>query len=85
MATDIDLGSIAERASVTPRQACTALSIGNTRLYELLGSGELVSYRDGRARRILVASIRDYIARRLAEAAVPPKLRKLKESTNATA
>jgi excisionase family DNA binding protein len=61
----IDLGPLAERVSATPRQTCTALSIGVTKLYELLGNGELASYREGKARRILVSSIRDYVARRL--------------------
>jgi hypothetical protein len=31
-------------------------------------SGELASYEDGRARRVPMASIQDYIARQLAEA-----------------
>ena len=43
---------------VTPREACRLLSIGNTRLYELIGAGELESYLDGRARRVTMASIR---------------------------
>ena len=51
---------------VRPRDACRLLSIGNTRLYEMIGAGELESYRDGRGRRITVESIRRYIARRLA-------------------
>jgi hypothetical protein len=62
----IDLGPLAERVSATPRQTCTALSIGVTKLYELLSNGELVSYHEGKARRILVSSIREYVARRLA-------------------
>jgi hypothetical protein len=65
----IDLGPLAERVSATPRQTCTALSIGITKLYELLGSGELASYHESKARRILVSSIRAYLARRLAEEA----------------
>lgn len=65
----IDLGPLTERVSVKPREACTALAIGTTRFYELLSRGELASYHEGRGRRILVSSIRDYLARRLAEAA----------------
>jgi excisionase family DNA binding protein len=65
MTPNLDLGPLSERVSVTPRQACTALSLGITKLYELLGNGELASYREGKARRILVSSIRDYLARRL--------------------
>jgi hypothetical protein len=45
------------------------LSLGMSRLYELMRAGELQSYEDGRARRITVASIHAYIARRLADAA----------------
>jgi hypothetical protein len=37
-----------------------------TRLYELLNAREVVSYRDGKSRKILVASIRSYIDRQIA-------------------
>ena len=57
-----------EPLAVTPRQACLLLRIGNTHLYELLGAGELDSYKDGRARRITMDSIRRRIARLLATA-----------------
>jgi hypothetical protein len=50
---------------VSPRQASIMLGIGNTLLYELLATGELDSYHEGRARRITVDSIRAHIARRL--------------------
>ena len=52
---------------VKPRVAWKMLSCSNTRGYELLAAGELDSFRDGRARKITVESIRRYIARRLAE------------------
>jgi hypothetical protein len=42
------------------------LGCGNTRGYELLNAGELVSFLDGRARKITVESIHSYIARKLA-------------------
>jgi excisionase family DNA binding protein len=64
----IDLGPIGNKISVKPRETCDALSIGVTKLYELLNSGELTSYREGSRRRILVASIRAYIERRIATA-----------------
>lgn len=48
---------------VSPRQACVLLGIGNTRLYQLIASGDLVSYCEGRARRITMASIRARVAR----------------------
>jgi hypothetical protein len=45
------------------------LGIRLSRLYTLLRAGELRSYNCGRVRRVVVASIHDYIARRLAESA----------------
>jgi excisionase family DNA binding protein len=55
-----------EPLAVSPNQACLLLGIGNTRLYQLIGNGELQSYRDGRARRITLASIRQRVSRLLA-------------------
>jgi hypothetical protein len=57
---------------VRPGGARKMLNCGNERLYQLLNSRELDSFRDGRARLITVASIHRYIARRLAEAGGPP-------------
>ena len=54
--------------AVPPRDACRLLSISTTRLYELLRSGALPSYWDGRSRRITVAAIHQYIAGRIADA-----------------
>ena len=58
----LDMGPLV----VKPRTACRMLDCGNTRLYELLGTGELESFLDGRSRKITVESIRRYIAQRLA-------------------
>jgi excisionase family DNA binding protein len=55
--------------AVTPREACRLLSLGGSRVYDLMKSGELVSYQDGRARRITVASIHAYVERQIAAAA----------------
>ncbi len=55
-----------EVLAVTPRVAKRMLGCGTTRLYDLLNRGELQSFRDGKARRIVVASLRDYVSRRLA-------------------
>jgi len=49
--------------AVPPQEASRLLS---SRLYELMRTGELVSYRDGRARRITMASIHEHMARQLA-------------------
>jgi hypothetical protein len=60
---------------VRPRIARRMLGDCSTqRLYELLNSGALESFRDGRARLITTASIRRYIRRRLAEAGGTPSL-----------
>jgi hypothetical protein len=54
--------------AVSPRVASRLLSLGTTRLYQLIRDGEVDSYIDGtRARRITMASIKRYIARRLHE------------------
>jgi hypothetical protein len=57
-----------EPLAVSPRQARKLLSIGNTRLYQLMGAGELESYHDGRVRRITMRSIRRRVARLVAAA-----------------
>jgi hypothetical protein len=59
-------GRAVEPLLVRPRDAWRMLGCGNTRGYELLTSGELVSFLDGRARKITVQSIHAYIARQLA-------------------
>jgi excisionase family DNA binding protein len=51
---------------VSPRRACELLSVGLTRLYQLLNAGELESLHIGRSRRITTASISAYIERQLA-------------------
>ena len=52
--------------AVPPSQAALMLSMGISRLYRLLRTGVLQSYRDGRSRRVVVTSIHDHIARQLA-------------------
>jgi excisionase family DNA binding protein len=48
--------------------ACVMLDCGKDKVYALLQAKELESYRDGEARRVVVASVRAYIARKLAAA-----------------
>src|SRR5262249_58755683 len=55
--------------AVPPREASRLLSIGMSRLYQLMRTGELESYRDGRSRRITMASIQKRMARQLADSA----------------
>ena len=64
-----------EPLAVNPRQASLLLGVGITRLYELIGNGELESYRDGRARRITMQSIRRRVERLLAAADASPRRR----------
>lgn len=54
-------------ANVTETMAM--LKIGREKIYQLLNSGELASYREGGSRKILWRSIEAYIERRLAEEA----------------
>jgi excisionase family DNA binding protein len=54
---------------VRPTEAARLLSLCASRIYQLMRAGELPSYEDGRARRIPMVAINDYIARRLAAAA----------------
>jgi hypothetical protein len=54
-------------ASVNETMA--TLKNGRAKTYELINSGQLESYLDGGARKILWSSIHDYIRRRLADEA----------------
>jgi excisionase family DNA binding protein len=51
--TDVEL--------LTPTEAARRLSLGRTRLYELLASGEIVSVRVGKLRRIPARAVRSYV------------------------
>jgi excisionase family DNA binding protein len=57
---------------VSPRQACQLLSVGLTRLYELLNEGKLDSFMVGRSRRITVVSIHGFIEPHRATASERP-------------
>jgi excisionase family DNA binding protein len=50
----------------SPNQAMSAIQVSRKKLYELIKTGELESYTEGKSRRITVKSINDYIERRLA-------------------
>jgi excisionase family DNA binding protein len=64
-----------ERVLVRPNDACRMLACGRKRVYQLLADGHLQSFKDGRARKITVSSIQQYIARGLT-AASPTKLKR---------
>jgi hypothetical protein len=61
-------GSAIEPLGVSPRQAGQLLNIGNTRVWQLIGSGELESYKEGRSRKVTLRSIRARHERQLAAA-----------------
>ena len=54
----------------SPNQTMRAIQVSRKKLYELINTGELESYTEGKSRRITVKSINDYIERRLAAEAV---------------
>jgi excisionase family DNA binding protein len=54
----------------SPNQTMRTIQVSRKKLYELIKTGELESYTEGKSRRITVKSINDYIERRLAAEAV---------------
>lgn len=54
--------------AVPPKRAAAMLGYGLTKIYELLHSGELQSFKHEGARRITVASIRAHIERNVQSA-----------------
>ena len=50
---------------VSPKRGCQMLDCSMTRFYELLNSGQIESYREGKSRKAIVASIKAHIARQL--------------------
>jgi hypothetical protein len=57
---------IAEPLAVSPTEAWRMMNVGNTRGYQILKSGELEFYHDGKSLKITTASIRARVARLLA-------------------
>lgn len=64
-----------DRIAVRPRKAAEMLGCGLTRVYELMNSGELPSYKDGASRMVLTSGIRARIARLLQESGPPNQSR----------
>jgi excisionase family DNA binding protein len=50
-----------EKVLLTPEEAAQALSIGRSKVYELLRAGALASVRIGASRRIPVDAVRAYV------------------------
>ena len=61
---------------LTVVEAARLLSVGRTTIYELIERGELRTVHIGRASRVPVTAVNDYVARLLAiEDATPPSYR----------
>lgn len=54
---------------VTVPQAAQALKVGRSVVYELLLTGDIASIKIGRSRRVVLASLLDFIARQLSSSA----------------
>jgi excisionase family DNA binding protein len=54
--------------ALRPAQACQALSVGRDKLFALLASGEIASFREGGTRLIPVSAIEEYVQRKTREA-----------------
>jgi excisionase family DNA binding protein len=56
-----------EPLALQPRDAFAAIGVGSTKGYELINAGELEVFKVGRATRITTASVKAFVARRVAE------------------
>ena len=54
---------------VSPKRGCQMLDCSMTRFYELLNTGQIQSYREGKSRKAIVASIKAHVARQLEQEA----------------
>lgn len=59
--------TLSPKLAYSTEDACEALSIGRTQLFDLLREGEIKSVKIGRRRLIPVDSLREYLDRLLAE------------------
>lgn len=58
----------ADKLLLKPEEAARLLSIGRSSVYELIGTGEIVSFKIGNLRRIPRGALDDYIAAKQAAA-----------------
>jgi len=65
LSTDLSREQKQAPLAVPPLEAARMLSLGLSRLYYLMRTGELDAFHSGRSRRITVASIQNYIGRQL--------------------
>jgi excisionase family DNA binding protein len=62
MRTDEHSTTAPARLLLRPSEAARVLGVGRTKVYELMGSGELRSVKIGHLRRVSVAALTDYVA-----------------------
>ena len=60
-----------DKLQLRPEEAAEVLSIGRSRLYELIGRGELASVRIGASRRVLTRDLVRYVEQLRAETRTP--------------
>jgi excisionase family DNA binding protein len=58
---------------VSVKTGCAVLDKGVTGLYKLIAAGEIQSYRDGRSRKLVLASLKAYVARQLSSEQKKPR------------
>ncbi|CEG09782.1 hypothetical protein BN961_03214 [Afipia felis] len=63
-----------EILALPAKKAAPSIGVGMTRLYELINAGEIESYRDGKARKVVVASLKAYVERQVAAEAAKPRV-----------
>jgi len=51
-----------DKLLLTPEEAAEVLSLGRTKVYELIGEGTLRSVRIGKCRRVPVSALADFVA-----------------------
>jgi excisionase family DNA binding protein len=61
-----------EKLLLTPEEAAEVLSIGRTKLYELMADGDLLSVRIGGSRRVPIDAVNEFVARLEDEARLTP-------------
>lgn len=81
---DMKLNSSTKALAVSPGKAAEILGCGRTRIYQLLQLGELISYREGAARRVLTSSIHDYLQRQIEAQASAPQWSSTAKATEAS-
>ena len=77
--TGRDPGQLGPTGSLvaSPNETMTYIGVGRATLYQLINDGELESYLQGSARKILWPSIHAYVRRRLASGGHTPAARRL--------